>query len=32
MPNLGKTNPLKISHFDEFVKDYTDEDREKVKD
>lgn len=32
MPNFGKTNPLKISHFDEFVKAYTADDREKVKD
>lgn len=32
MPNFGKTNPLKKSHFDEFVKAYTAEDREKVKD
>ncbi|MDK0861434.1 N-6 DNA methylase [Clostridium perfringens] len=32
MPNFGKTNPLKTSHFDEFVKAYTSEDREKVED
>lgn len=32
MPNFGKTNPLKASHFDEFVKAYTAEDKEKVKD
>ena len=32
MPNFGKTNPLKESHFDEFVKAYTADDREKVKD
>lgn len=32
MPNFGKTNPLKTSHFDEFVKAYTAEDREKVED
>ena len=32
MPNFGKTNPLKESHFDEFVKAYTAEDREKVED
>lgn len=32
MPNFGKTNPLKASHFDEFIKTYTAEDREKVED
>lgn len=32
MPSFGKTNPLKESHFDEFVKAYTADDREKVKD
>ena len=32
MPSFGKTNPLKESHFDEFVKAYTAEDREKVED
>lgn len=32
MPNFGKTNPLKESYFDEFVKAYTAEDREKVED
>ena len=32
MPNFGKKNPLKESHFDEFVKAYTAEDREKVED
>ncbi len=32
MPSFGKTNPLKESHFDEFVKAYTAEDREKVGD
>lgn len=32
MTNFGKTNPLKESHFDEFVKAYTAEDREKVED
>lgn len=32
MPNFGKTNPLKESHFDEFIKAYTAEDREKVED
>lgn len=32
MPKFGKTNPLKESHFDEFVKAYTAEDREKVED
>ncbi|MCI6277709.1 MAG: type I restriction-modification system subunit M [Clostridium sp.] len=32
MPNFGKTNPLKESHFDEFVKACTAEDREKVED
>ena len=32
MPSFGKTNPLKESNFDEFVKAYTASDREKVKD
>lgn len=32
MPKFGKTNPLKESHFDEFVKAYTAQDREKVED
>lgn len=32
MPNFGKTNPLKASHFDEFIKAYTADDREKVED
>lgn len=32
MPNFGKTNPLKESHFDEFIKAYAAEDREKVED
>ena len=32
MPSFGKKNPLKESHFDEFVKAYTAEDREKVED
>lgn len=32
MTNFGKKNPLKESHFDEFVKAYTAEDREKVED
>ena len=32
MPSFGKTNPLKESNFDEFVKAYTSEDREKVED
>ena len=32
MPNFGKTNPLKASHFDEFIKAYTAEDREKIED
>ncbi|WP_195517353.1 N-6 DNA methylase [Paraclostridium bifermentans] len=32
MPNFGKNNPLKASHFDEFIKAYTAEDREKVED
>lgn len=32
MPNFGKTNPLKSSHFDEFIKAYIAEDREKVED
>lgn len=32
MPNFGKTNPLKESHFEEFIKAYTSEHREKVED
>lgn len=32
MQNFGKTNPLKKSHFDDFVKAYTAENREEVKD
>ena len=32
MPSFGKTNTLKKSNFDEFVKAYTASDREKVKD
>lgn len=32
MPSFGKTNPLKASDFDGFVKAYTSEDREKVED
>jgi type I restriction enzyme M protein len=32
MPNFGKTNPLKSSHFDEFIKAYIAEDKEKVED
>lgn len=32
MPSFGKTNVLKESHFDEFVKAYTAEDREAVQD
>ncbi len=32
MPNFGKTNPLKKSHFDDFIKAYTAEDRESVAD
>lgn len=32
MKNFNKTNPLKESHFDEFVKAYTAEDREKIED
>lgn len=32
MPNFGKTNPLKKCHFDNFIKAYTDEDRESVAD
>lgn len=32
MPSFGKTNTLKESNFDEFVKAYTASDREKVKD
>ncbi|AKN29960.1 SAM-dependent methyltransferase [Clostridium carboxidivorans P7] len=32
MQNFGKTNPLKESHFDDFVKAYKAENREEVKD
>lgn len=32
MPNFGKTNPLKTSHFEEFIKAYTAENREEVQD
>ncbi len=32
MKNFNKSNPLKESHFDEFIKAYTAEDREKVED
>lgn len=32
MPNFGKTNPLKASHFEEFIKAYTAKNREEVKD
>ncbi|AKA69326.1 N-6 DNA methylase [Clostridium scatologenes] len=32
MQNFGKTNPLKESHFDDFVKAYTAKNREEVKD
>jgi type I restriction enzyme M protein len=32
MPSFGKTNPLKESHFDNFVKAYTAEDRRNVQD
>ena len=32
MPSLGKTNPLKLEHFDGFVKAYTAKDRSKVDD
>ncbi len=32
MKNFNKSNPLKESHFDEFVKAYTAENREKVQD
>lgn len=32
MPSLGKTNPLKAEHFEEFIKAYTAEDRIKVQD
>lgn len=32
MTNFGKTNPLKSSHFDEFIKAYSAEDRESVAD
>lgn len=32
MPSLGKTNPLKESHFEDFIKAYTAENRETVQD
>lgn len=32
MPSFGKTSPLKPEHFDDFVKAYTAEDRNKVQD
>ena len=32
MPSFGKTNPLKPSHFDDFIKAYEAENREKVED
>lgn len=32
MPSFGKTNQLKTSHFNEFIKAYVAEDREKVED
>ncbi len=32
MPSFGKTNPLKIEHFDDFKKAYTADDRHAVKD
>ena len=32
MQNFGKTNQLKESHFDDFVKAYTAENREEVQD
>jgi type I restriction enzyme M protein len=32
MKNFGKTNPLKVEHFDDFVKAYEAEDRSAVKD
>ncbi|MBW6411011.1 class I SAM-dependent DNA methyltransferase [Clostridium weizhouense] len=32
MPNFGKTNPLKESNFDDFIKAYTAENRESVQD
>lgn len=32
MPSFGKTNPLKESHFDDFIKAYKAEDRTKVED
>ncbi|MBM7834925.1 N-6 DNA methylase [Clostridium sardiniense] len=32
MKNFNKSNPLKESHFDEFIKAYTAENREKVED
>lgn len=32
MPSFGKTNPLKPSYFDEFIKAYTAENREDIED
>ncbi len=32
MPSFGKTNPLKESHFDDFMKAYKAEDRTKIED
>lgn len=32
MPSFGKTNPLKESHFDDFIKAYTAQNREEVQD
>lgn len=32
MQNFGKTNPLKSAHFEDFIKAYTAESREEVKD
>ncbi|WP_158072896.1 N-6 DNA methylase, partial [Clostridium haemolyticum] len=32
MPSFGKKNPLKKEHFDNFIKAYTAENREDVKD
>lgn len=32
MPSFGKTNPLKVEHFTEFINAYTADDRSKVQD
>ena len=32
MPSFGKTNPLKLEHFEGFIKAYEAEDRESVED